>query len=302
MRAILIAVLLAIAAAAQTPIPAARLPELQKYFDAQPGELPLQCEFVPIKPSLGFSLRFQAGYMVGVPLNQYVGEGHRLIVATRITPEGGQPAYLFQRFRLGKIPATHTHMQAELDGGYMLGEGRYGVECAVFDDSGRVSRKKWRIEARRGRGERDAKLAIPPGTVSPFAVGVRPVLAAADAAPSRLTILLHAAPLSPGRTRLRASDLFLLFTGHLPAGATAGPIGQAGSLQPGPAEGAFPAGELHARCPGSGLGSPDCPGPRRGGLRRPQEPRWRPRSHGGPGEGGASRRRRPRTPWCCWAR
>jgi hypothetical protein len=211
MRAILIAVLLALAAAAQTPVPAARLENIRKYFDARPGEQPLQCDVLPIKPSLGFSLRFQAGYTVSVPLKQYTGDGHRLIVATRITPEGGEPAYLFQRFRMGKVPETKT--RAKLDGGYLLGEGRYAVECALFDDSGRVSRKMWSIDARLRRGDRGAKLAIPPGTVSPLTVGIRPVRAPLDAVESRLTILLHAAPLLPGRTRLRASDLFLLFSG-----------------------------------------------------------------------------------------
>jgi len=211
MRALLTAVLLVFGAAAQTPVPASRLESIQKYFEARPGDRPLRCNFFPIQPSLGFSMRFQAGYGLTVPLSQYTGEGHRLAVATRITPEGGQPAYFVQRFRLGKIPATRA--RTELDGGYFLGEGHYAVECVLFDDSGRVARKAWRIDARRHRDERVAKLAIPPATVSELTAGIQPAHAAADAPPFRLTILLHAAPLSPGHTRLRAADRVLLFTG-----------------------------------------------------------------------------------------
>jgi hypothetical protein len=210
MRAPLMAALVALgasAASAQTRVPANRLAGIQKYFDARPGEPRLRCEVAPLKPSLGFTFRFQAGYEMRVPLSQYTGEGHRWTVAVRVTPEGGLPVYLVQRFRLPKIP--ETRLFAEVGGGYLVGEGRYSVAWIMLDDAGRVYRKNWRMEARLGRGERSVKVAIPPGTVSQFSLGVRPYSAVTDAPPLRLTILLDAAPLSPGRTRLRAADLFL---------------------------------------------------------------------------------------------
>ena len=169
MRAPLMAVLVALgasAASAQTRVPANRLAGIQKYFDAQPGEPRLRCEVAPLKPSLGFTFRFQAGYEMRVPLSQYTGEGHRWTVAVRVTPEGGLPVYLVQRFRLPKVP--ETKLLAEVGGGYLVGEGRYSVAWIMLDDAGRVYRKNWRMEARLGRGERSVKVALPPGTVSQF--------------------------------------------------------------------------------------------------------------------------------------
>jgi hypothetical protein len=55
----------------------------------QPNEQALRCDVSPIKPSLNFSFRYQAGYTVAVPMNQYLGSGHGWSMLTRITPEGG---------------------------------------------------------------------------------------------------------------------------------------------------------------------------------------------------------------------
>jgi hypothetical protein len=204
-------VLLASAVSAQISVPEARMGGMRRYFDPRPDERPLRCEVHPVKPFLGFTLRFQSGYEVRVPLSQYVGEGHRWTIAARVTPEGGQPTYFLQRFRLGKIPVTKV--EAEVGGAWMLGEGGYSVAWVMIDDAGRVSRANWRISARLRRRERGIKLAIAPGTAKAFSLEVQPIPADPVATPLRLTILLHAASTSPGRTRLRTSDLFLLFTG-----------------------------------------------------------------------------------------
>ena len=57
----------------------------------QAGEQALRCHVSPIQPSLNFSFRYQSGYTVAVPMNQYLGSGHGWTVLTRITPEGGDP-------------------------------------------------------------------------------------------------------------------------------------------------------------------------------------------------------------------
>ena len=168
----------------------------------------MRCEVTPIKPSLNFGFRFQAGYVVHVPMNQYSGAGHGWAMVTRITPEGGgqQPVYLGSRVGLPPIPKTKIEL--EVGGGYLLGEGRYDVNWTLLDDAGRVCRGSWRVDARLGRRERQVKLAMPRDTVADFTLRGRPgsKRGADDAAPIRLTVLLNAAPLSPLRTRLRASD------------------------------------------------------------------------------------------------
>jgi hypothetical protein len=212
MRPLAIACLLASACAAQTIVDPARFGSILKALEPQAGETLLRCEVTPMKPALNFVLRFQAGYVVRVPMNQYSGPGHRWGMLTRITPEGGgqQPVYLAARVRLPPIP--ETKVEVEVGGGYLLGEGRYDVSWVMFDDADRVCRKSWRVEAKLGRHERQLKLSLPRDTVAELTLR-RPAegkTGADDAAPIRLTVLLDAAPIAPARTRLRASDRVIL--------------------------------------------------------------------------------------------
>ena len=212
MRGVAILVLLGAAGApAQNVLNPARLSDSLKDFDRGFRDLPLQCEVTPIRPALNFGFRFQAGYAVRVPMAQYRGPGHGWTLLTRITPEGeGQkPVYLGARIRLPDIPPTK--MELQLDGGYVLGEGRYDVAWKMVDDSGRVCSHRWKIDARLSRGERKVKIALPPSTVTDFALrGVPRTRQTDDAAPIRLTVLMHAAPLNPRRTRLGPRDHMML--------------------------------------------------------------------------------------------
>ena len=212
MRPLAIGLLLACAGAAQVIVDPARIGSSVKSLDPQAGEQHLRCEVTPIRPSLNFSFRFQAGYVVRVPMSQYSGAGHGWAMLTRITPEGGgqQPVYLASRTRLPPVPATKVDV--EVGGGYLLGEGRYDVKWTLLDDAGRVCRATWRVDAKLGRHERQLNLAMPPDTVADFTLRGRPGSrrGSDDAAPIRLTVLLNAAPLLPLRTRLRASDRVIL--------------------------------------------------------------------------------------------
>jgi len=212
MRPLAIALLLASACAAQGIVDPVKFGSLLKDLETQAGEKPLRCEVTPIKPSLNFGFRFQAGYVVRVPMNQYSGAGHGWIILTRITPDGGgrQPVYLAGSVRLPPVPKTKVEL--EVGGGYLLGEGRYQVKWVMFDDADRVCRGSWRVNASLGRHDRQVKLAMPRDTVADFTLRGRSEgkRGADDAAPVRLTVLLDAAPLDPFRTRLRASDRVIL--------------------------------------------------------------------------------------------
>jgi hypothetical protein len=212
MRRLAIALLLAYACDAQVMVDPARFGSIAKALERQADEKPLRCEVTPIKPSLNFSFRFQAGYVVRVPLNQYSGAGHGWAILTKVTPEGGgeKPVYLGTRVTLPPIPKTKVNV--EVGGGYLLGEGRYDVDWTLVDDSGRVCRSSWQVDAKLGRHERQLNLAMPRDTVADFTLRGRSnrTRGADDAAPVRLTVLLDAAPLVPFRTRLRASDRVIL--------------------------------------------------------------------------------------------
>jgi hypothetical protein len=211
--------ILALAACAAAPAQNIVNPNRLRGFIAQlegaeAGAKTLRCDVSEMKPSLNYSFRYQAGYMVTVPMNQYLGSGHGWATLTRITPEGGdrKPVYLMSQTALPPVPKTNVEVR--LGGGYQLGVGVYEVRWMMLDDSGRVCRKSWRVDVRPSHAERQVRVTMPPDTVWELGLrGSRPLPEGTDdAAPLRLTILLHTAPLFPRRTRLRPNDMMTLMS------------------------------------------------------------------------------------------
>ncbi|HTX38885.1 MAG TPA: hypothetical protein VME43_27865 [Bryobacteraceae bacterium] len=212
-RAVL-ALLLAGVAWGQIIIEPAKVPESLKHFVMPAGAKPLRCDASYIRPVLNFSLRFQAGYLVRVPMDQYLGPGHVWIIWERITPENdpARAVYLGDKFILPDVPKTNIVLPVV--GGYLLGEGRYRVEWMMWDDQGRVALKQWTLEAERSHANRNVKMAMAPGSVAEFSLrGAGAARAADDAAAIRLTVLMNAAPISWRRMRLRATDQIMLLGG-----------------------------------------------------------------------------------------
>jgi hypothetical protein len=211
MRLPLIAVMLAAAAPGQIILDPAGLTPSLRDFDQRPWANSLRCHVVPLRPVLDFSFRFQTGYVVRVPMNQYFGPGHQWAAITRITPDpDGSPIYLGTRYRLPDVPKTDIEL--EVGGGFLVGEGAYHVQWELHDDRGRSCRAAWTIEARLSRRDRNVKLAIAPHAVRQFSLVRLPSghPAANDIRPFPVTILLHAAPVSPRRTWLNARDRVML--------------------------------------------------------------------------------------------
>ncbi|MCX6631891.1 MAG: hypothetical protein NTW28_30145 [Candidatus Solibacter sp.] len=213
--ALLLALAACAAAPAQSIVNPSRLRSLVAQLDGgQAGEQALRCEVTATRPSLNYSFRYQAGYTVTVPMNQYTGSGHGWTTLTRITPEGGtrRPVHLLSRVALPHVPKTNV--AASVGGGYLLGEGAYNVRWMMRDDSGRVCRKSWRVDVHLSRAERKVKVAIPPDTV--WEIGLRGSRTLPqgtdDTAALRMTIFLHATPLSPRRTRMRPNDMVTLMS------------------------------------------------------------------------------------------
>jgi hypothetical protein len=209
-----IALLCAGVACAQTILDPAKLPDRLKHFTMPPGANPLRCAPSYIRPVLNFSFRFQAGYVVRVPMDQYEGKGHSWIVIQRITPEGdpARAVYLGDRFALPEVPKTSVELPVV--GGFLLGEGRYHVDWMILDDQGRMAVKEWTLEAQRTHATRNVRIAMPPGAVGEFSLrGASATHSTDDATAIRLTVLLDAAPMSSRRIRLRANDRIMLLGG-----------------------------------------------------------------------------------------
>src|SRR5262245_9586984 len=205
---------------AQTLIDPDLLSPSLRNFDPVPGEKQLKCDVSVLRPVLTFSFRFQTGYIVHVPMKQYTGTGNQWAVFTRVTPDGsGKPALMGDRLKIPEMQKTGVaRATGDFSGFFLVGEGKYRIEWKLIDNSGRVCRKSWSIEAKRSGNEKLVESAMEPGTIAEITLrGARlAAIAPSDTPPFRLTILLHTAPLTPRRTRINARDRVVL-TGALSA-------------------------------------------------------------------------------------
>src|SRR4051794_19973492 len=119
-----------------------RLPAALRNLEWRPDDKALECSVGAIRPVLNYGFRFQAGFVVRVPMNQFRGNGHRWTVLMRVTPEGGRPMHLLSRYGLPEVP--RTNQEVEVGGGFLVGEGRYQVTWKLQDETGRVCRKDWK--------------------------------------------------------------------------------------------------------------------------------------------------------------
>lgn len=165
-------VLLAVAipALASDPNPEA---VLKKIFDANPPSTKEQCAVTPVRPTFDFSLRFQTGFALDVPAGESI-TSHRYVVALRITPESGPPAYFLSRVETSRVY-----------GSFELGPGRYKVDMLLGDSRHEVCRGQWNVEAKPDPGEHRLQSTGDLG---------------------KLTILMNVMPPSPGVSKLPEND------------------------------------------------------------------------------------------------
>jgi len=218
MRGASIALFLVLATSASSQVivrPSRFPPALKQALEHPDLAQPLKCEVTIIKPALNFSFRFQAGYVATVPLKQYSGPGHAWVLVTKITPDApdAAPVHLVTTATLPDIPKTNQ--QGEIGGGYLLGEGRYEVEWTLFDDAKRICQKNWTVNVALTAAERKVKTVMPPNNIGELSLrgSIYKQPPKDDVRPVRLTIFLHAAPLSPRRTKLRPGDALVLLSG-----------------------------------------------------------------------------------------
>lgn len=193
-------------ACAQERVRQSRLAEAEQYLRPRPQEPSLRCEVHPLPAMLDFSMRFQAGYFVSVPIQQYEGEGHRWGMVTRITPEGGdgKPVYLASFRHLPVIPKVKADLT--ISGGFLLGQGSYKVDWVLMDDQERVCRKSWHLNAPAKNPEGINPPMKPYTADSLSSFRWKPAKPEDGTHPLRLTVLLHAAPLMRAMTRVRERD------------------------------------------------------------------------------------------------
>lgn len=126
----------------------------------------LPCTVTPVKPMVGFDLKFHAGYEVTVPLKELSGAENLLTMVFRVTPDGkpDEPVYFSQRIT---VPAIEEDAKGDayLQGAFDVGEGKYKVEWLMRDRSERVCSNSWDSEATLPPRDKQMALDIQPGVV-----------------------------------------------------------------------------------------------------------------------------------------
>lgn len=222
MRLTGVGVALVIGASAQSLIDPEQQAAAQSAFD-DAGAARMHCEFHPRLPALDYSLRFQTGFRVDIPLKELNYRNHELTVYMRVTPDGRPPVYLAMS---GSVRNTEgIQGDAELTGEFAVGEGSYAVEALVEDEEPRICYSHWRIQPELSPAERELKTVTPAGAVEE--ARLFPDMPAPPAPPApqiaRLTVLVHASSLGsstagmePGLVAKLAESLHSILT-QLPA-------------------------------------------------------------------------------------
>src|SRR5215472_5131140 len=128
----------------------------------------IPCTVNPIKPALGFDLKFHAGYEVLVPLKELAGSDNHLTMVFRVYPENkpDEASFFSQRWNVPPID-DDAGGQAQLAGTFDVGEGKYHVDWLMRDRSERVCSQSWDTEANLPPKDKQMSLDIPPSTVQP---------------------------------------------------------------------------------------------------------------------------------------
>jgi hypothetical protein len=117
-------------------------------LEAEDTRRDLPCTVTPVKPQLGFDLKFHAGYEVSVPLKELAGSENTLTMVFKVTAEAkpDDPVYFSQRM---SVPAIEENAggSSYLNGTFDVGEGKYHVSWLMRDRTERICSSNWDIEA-----------------------------------------------------------------------------------------------------------------------------------------------------------
>jgi hypothetical protein len=129
----------------------------------------LPCTVTPVKPALGFDMKFHAGYDVQTPLKELAGSENQLTMVFRVIPEGHSDAAVYFKQHYS-VPAIDDNAggSAFLQGGVELGEGKYHVDWLMRDRQERICSFHWDAEASIPQHDRPMTVDILAGTVQPL--------------------------------------------------------------------------------------------------------------------------------------
>ena len=175
------------------------------------------CTVSPVKPALGFDLKFHAGYDVVVPMAELAGKEDLLTILFRVTPEirQDQPSYFIQRIHVPLL-ADGTKGDAFLQGAFDLGVGNYHVDWLMRDRSDHVCADSWDTEAVLAPKDRGIAQVMLPGAVQRSDSGQfneePPVQRAQGEEPLNVKVLINFAPQNSLSAALQPIDTTALIS------------------------------------------------------------------------------------------
>jgi len=121
----------------------------------------IPCTVAPVKPNLGFDLRFHSGFNVTIPLKELVGDENMLTILFRVTPDTRRddPSYFVEHVRVPHID-DDAKGEVALQGTFDLGEGTYHIDWLMRDRSEHVCSFYWDAEAELAAKDKPMELSI----------------------------------------------------------------------------------------------------------------------------------------------
>lgn len=159
----------------------------------------LPCTVSPVKPTLGFDLKFHSGYEVTIPLKELAGQGNELAMVFRVVPQAHEDnaVYLSQRLSVPEIQED-SKGDAYLRGTFDLGEGKYHVDWLMRDRNEHFCSSAWDVEAALPVKDKEMSLdiganAVEPVDTEPFKQEP-PVARAPNEPPLNVKVMVNFAP------------------------------------------------------------------------------------------------------------
>jgi hypothetical protein len=187
----------------------------QAVLEAQDVRKELSCTVTPVKPVLGFDLRYHAGYSVSIPLKELAGPENVLNILFRVTPTDrtGEAQYFIQHFKVPMIE-DEASGDAQLEGTVDLGEGKYHVDWMMRDHTESVCSFYWDMEAELPSKDREMHLEEAAGTIEPAHeeqfTEEPPVNRVLAPSPLKIKLLVNFAPQNYNASSLRPQDTVAL--------------------------------------------------------------------------------------------
>jgi hypothetical protein len=186
-------------------------------LESQDPRKDLPCTATPVKPTLGFDLKFHSGYEVSVPLRELSGTQNLLTMILRVTPlaHPEEPVYMSQRVNVPEI-VDNAHGDAYLQGSFDVGEGKYHIDWLMRDRAERICSAFWDIDASVPQKDKPVTLDIQPNTI--LSADTEPfkdepsVTREAPEAPLNVKVIVNFAPQDAGAAALHPLDMNALIS------------------------------------------------------------------------------------------